>query len=129
MRLSLLSPALVASLVGYGSTIALVLSAAAAVGASPAQTASWVFAICLAKAAGSALLSWRARVPVVLQTDIYAVAALAGGAIVALGHMFGIPAVLTLLPGAAFCFFLRLMAIYCGWHLPRARKTPPPPEG
>lgn len=66
MRLSLLSPALVAALVGYGSTIALVLSAAAALGASPAQTASWVFAICLAKAAGSALLSWRARVPVVL---------------------------------------------------------------
>lgn len=66
MRASLLSSALVASLVGYGSTIALVLSAAAAVGASPAQTASWVFAICLAKAAGSALLSVWARVPVVL---------------------------------------------------------------
>ncbi|GAB1479739.1 benzoate/H(+) symporter BenE family transporter [Paracoccaceae bacterium] len=66
MRASLLSSALVASLVGYGSTIALVLSAAAAVGATPAQTASWVFAICLAKAAGSALLSVWARVPVVL---------------------------------------------------------------
>ncbi|MBL4929308.1 benzoate/H(+) symporter BenE family transporter [Fuscibacter oryzae] len=66
MRLSLFSSALVAALVGYGSTIALVLSAAAAVGATPAQTASWVFAICLAKAVGSALLSWRARVPVVL---------------------------------------------------------------
>ena len=55
-----------AALVGYGSTIALVLSAAAAVGASAEQTASWVFAICLAKALGSALLSWTARVPVVL---------------------------------------------------------------
>ncbi|MBP6737655.1 MAG: benzoate/H(+) symporter BenE family transporter [Rhodobacteraceae bacterium] len=66
MRASMLSSALVAALVGYGSTIALVLSAAAAVGASPAQTASWVFAICLAKAAGSALLSVWARVPVVL---------------------------------------------------------------
>ncbi|NTT85902.1 benzoate/H(+) symporter BenE family transporter [Tabrizicola fusiformis] len=66
MRASMISSALVASLVGYGSTIALVLSAAAAVGASPAQTASWVFAICLAKAAGSALLSYWARVPVVL---------------------------------------------------------------
>lgn len=66
MRASMLSSALVAALVGYGSTIALVLSAAAAVGASPAETASWVFAICLAKAAGSALLSVWARVPVVL---------------------------------------------------------------
>lgn len=66
MRLSLISAALVAALIGYGSTIALVLSAAAALGADAAQTASWVLAICLAKAAGSALLSWRFRVPVVL---------------------------------------------------------------
>lgn len=62
----MLSAALVAALVGYGSTIALVLSAAVAVGATPAQTASWVFAICLAKAAGSAWLSFRHRMPVVL---------------------------------------------------------------
>jgi benzoate membrane transport protein len=45
MRLSLISAALVAALVGYGSTIALLLSAAAAVGADPAQTASWVLAV------------------------------------------------------------------------------------
>ncbi|KAF0116155.1 MAG: benzoate membrane transport protein [Rhodobacteraceae bacterium] len=38
MRLSLISAALVASLVGFGSTVALVLSAAAALGATPAQT-------------------------------------------------------------------------------------------
>ncbi|MGB8812646.1 MAG: benzoate/H(+) symporter BenE family transporter [Paracoccaceae bacterium] len=66
MRLSLFSAALVAALVGYGSTIALLLAAAAAVGATPAQTASWIFAICLAKAVGSAGLSLWARVPVVL---------------------------------------------------------------
>lgn len=66
MRASMISSALVAALVGYGSTIALVLSAAAAVGATAEQTASWVLAICLAKAAGSALLSVWARVPVVL---------------------------------------------------------------
>ncbi len=66
MRISLISAAVVAALVGYGSTIALVLSAAAAVGASPSQTASWVLAISLAKAAGSAFLSARHRVPVVL---------------------------------------------------------------
>lgn len=66
MRLSMISAALVAALVGYGSTIALVLSAAAALGASAAETASWVFAICIAKAVGSASLSARTRVPVVL---------------------------------------------------------------
>lgn len=62
----MISAALVAALVGYGSTIALLLSAAAAVGATPAQTASWVLAVCLAKAIGSAGLSLWARVPVVL---------------------------------------------------------------
>lgn len=66
MRISLVSAALVAALVGYGSTIALVLAAAAAVGATPGQTASWVLALCIAKALGSALLSAWARVPVVL---------------------------------------------------------------
>ncbi len=66
MRLSLISAALVAALVGFGSTIALVLAAAVALGATPGQTASWVFAVCLAKAAGSAYLSWSQRIPVVL---------------------------------------------------------------
>ncbi len=66
MRLSLVSSALVAALVGYGSTIALVLSAAVAVGATPDQTASWLLAVCLAKAAGSAILSTYHRIPMVL---------------------------------------------------------------
>ena len=62
----MVSAALVAALVGYGSTIALVLAAAGAVGATPAQTASWVLAICLAKGVGSAGLSLFTRLPVVL---------------------------------------------------------------
>jgi len=66
MRISMIAAALVAALVGYGSTIALVLAAAQAVGATEAQTASWVLAICLVKAIGSAGLSLYARVPVVL---------------------------------------------------------------
>ena len=66
MRASMISAALVAALVGYGSTIALVLAAAQAVGASPAQTASWVAAVCFAKAIGSLTLSSWKRVPVVL---------------------------------------------------------------
>lgn len=66
MRMSMIAAAVVAALVGYGSTIALVLAAARAVGATETQTASWVLAVCLAKAAGSAALSLYARVPVVL---------------------------------------------------------------
>ena len=66
MRASMISAALVATLVGYGSTIALVLAAAAAVGADAAQTASWVAAVAMAKGLGSAGLSWYTRVPVVL---------------------------------------------------------------
>lgn len=66
MRASLFSAALVAALVGYGSTIALVLAAAAAVGATPEQMASWVVAVSLAKAAGSLILSVWTRIPVVL---------------------------------------------------------------
>jgi benzoate membrane transport protein len=66
MRASMISAALVAALAGYGSSVAIVLSAAAALGATPAETASWVFALCLTKAAGSALLSTWTRMPVVL---------------------------------------------------------------
>lgn len=66
MRLSVISAALVAALVGYGSTIALVLAAAQALGASPAETSSWILAICIAKAIGSAGLSAWTRMPVVL---------------------------------------------------------------
>jgi benzoate membrane transport protein len=66
VRVSMISAALVAALVGYGSTIALVLAAAAAVGADANQTASWVAAICFSKAIGSALLSGWKKVPVVL---------------------------------------------------------------
>ncbi len=66
MRLSVISAALVAALVGFGSTVALVLAAAAALGATPAQTASWLLAVSLAKALGSAALSYGTRIPVVL---------------------------------------------------------------
>ncbi len=62
----MLSASLVAALVGYGGTVALVLAAATAVGATPAQTTSWLVCVCTMKALGSAFLSWRTRVPTVL---------------------------------------------------------------
>lgn len=59
--------------------------------------------------------------PSVLRSELYAVAALAAGAIVAVGFSIGAPPVATLLLGAGVCFFLRLMAIYRGWRAPVAR--------
>jgi benzoate membrane transport protein len=55
----------VAALVGFGSTIAIIIAAAQAVGADAAQTSSWVAALCLAMAATSGFLSVRYRMPVV----------------------------------------------------------------
>lgn len=57
MRGSVISAAFVAALVGYAASVAIVLAAATALGASPAQTASWLLAVSLGKAVGSALLS------------------------------------------------------------------------
>lgn len=61
-----------------------------------------------------------ARTPAVLQRDLYAVAALAGAALVVGGHMLNWPVVLTAIAGAGVCFGLRLMAIRHGWNLPVA---------
>ena len=60
------------------------------------------------------------QVPQVLRTDLYAVAALAGAGSIAFGHWLGLPHLPVALFGTALCLFLRLMAIYRGWHLPIA---------
>jgi uncharacterized membrane protein YeiH len=60
-------------------------------------------------------------IPFVLRSDLYAVAALAAGAIVSLGHAFDLPSISAMLAGAAACIFLRMMAIYRGWRAPVAR--------
>jgi uncharacterized membrane protein YeiH len=65
-----------------------------------------------------------ARTPVVLQpTEIYAVAALAGGGIVAIAHALGWPQAPAMAVGALLCFGLRFGAIRRGWRLPVARGT------
>ena len=63
------------------------------------------------------------EIPVVLRADFYALAALAGAAVVAGGHVLHVhPAIATFL-GAMLCFGLRFMAIQFGWHLPAARVS------
>ena len=64
-RASVVISAVVAALVGFGGTIAIVVAAARAVGADAAQTSSWVAALCLAMAATSGLLSLRHRIPAI----------------------------------------------------------------
>ncbi|HEX7387227.1 MAG TPA: trimeric intracellular cation channel family protein [Castellaniella sp.] len=60
------------------------------------------------------------QIPTVLRSDLYALAALAGAAIVVAGDALSIPAVVTTIAGGLACFFLRYMAIRHGWHLPTA---------
>ncbi len=65
MRLSIPVSAIVGATVGCGGTLALIIAAADAVGATREQTASWVTAVCLAIALETLWLSWRTRMPVV----------------------------------------------------------------
>lgn len=65
MRSSHFISALVAILVGFGSSVAVIIAAANAVGATPGQTSSWVAALCLAIAVTTAILSIRHRMPIV----------------------------------------------------------------
>ncbi len=65
MRASIIISALVAVLVGFGGSVAIILEAAKAVSASPEQTSSWVAALCVAMMATTAFLSIHHRLPIV----------------------------------------------------------------
>ncbi len=62
-----------------------------------------------------------ARTPVVLQAELYAIAAMAGAVVVVIGPQLHWPPAPTALAGALLCFGLRFMAIRHGWRLPVAR--------
>jgi uncharacterized membrane protein YeiH len=59
-------------------------------------------------------------IPFVLREDLYAIAALVGGAIVSIGAAWGAQPEYSMILGAALCIFLRVMAIYFGWRAPIA---------
>jgi uncharacterized membrane protein YeiH len=61
------------------------------------------------------------EIPVVLRSDFYAVAALAGAAVLVTGDALGLPGPVSACAGAALCFGPRLAAIRLDWHLPVAR--------
>ncbi len=58
------------------------------------------------------------EVPSVLRSEIYAIAALAGAAIVVGGHLLVLPPTTMAIAGALVCFGIRLLAIVRHWHLP-----------
>ncbi len=64
-----------------------------------------------------------AEVPIVLRAELYAVAGLAGAAVVVGGQTLGLPSAPLAIVGAALCFGLRLIALRRGWALPIARAT------
>lgn len=58
--------------------------------------------------------------PAVLRGEIYAVAALAGAALVVVGRAVELPSSALTFTGALLCFTLRLVSIRRGWRLPLA---------
>lgn len=65
-RTELLQPVLagvLAALVGYASTFALLLAGFAAAGATPAEAASALFSLCLVLAALNSVVAWRSQTP------------------------------------------------------------------
>jgi uncharacterized membrane protein YeiH len=69
------------------------------------------------------------EIPTVLRTELYAVVALAGAAVVVIGNVLQLPAAVVMIAGALLCFGLRLMAIHWGWRLPVARQADKPAGG
>lgn len=78
MRFSILASALVAVLVGFGGTLALVVAAARSLGADGPEVASWVGALCFGIGASSLILSWWTRIPVVTAWSLAGAVLIAG---------------------------------------------------
>jgi uncharacterized membrane protein YeiH len=58
------------------------------------------------------------EVPTVLRSEIYALAALAGAAVVVTGNLLLLPSAAVALTGAVLCFAIRMLAILRSWQLP-----------
>lgn len=78
MRFSVFAAALVAVVVGFGSTLALVIAAARNLGADQAEVASWVAALCLGIGLSSVVLSVLHRLPIVTAWSLAGAVLIAG---------------------------------------------------
>jgi uncharacterized membrane protein YeiH len=66
------------------------------------------------------------EVPTVLRSEIYAIAALAGAAVVVAGHVLLLPSPAVALAGALLCFGIRMLAIVHSWNLPAPHPSAQP---
>jgi benzoate membrane transport protein len=78
--MSLVAASLVAIIIGFSSTVLLVVDAARSLGATAAQQASWIAALCFGMAATTLILSWRFRMPVITAWSTPGAALIATGA-------------------------------------------------
>ncbi|MDX1443317.1 MAG: trimeric intracellular cation channel family protein [Gammaproteobacteria bacterium] len=62
-----------------------------------------------------------ARTPMVLRSELYALAALAGSAVVVAGEALDVPTRYSAIAGALLCFGMRMLAIRYGWGLPQGK--------
>jgi len=104
LQFSIVASALVAVVVGFGGTLAVIVQAAEHLGATPGQASSWVAASCLGIGATSVLLSVRYRMPIVTAWSLAGAVLIASappgiGMNAAVGAFIA-AAVLTLLAGA-----------------------------
>ncbi|WP_435036166.1 trimeric intracellular cation channel family protein [Pseudomonas neuropathica] len=60
-----------------------------------------------------------ARIPVVLQADLYASSAFVGAAVLVIGRRLGVSPVAAALLAGAGCLLLRLLSVHFGWQLPK----------
>ena len=89
MRASVVISAFVAVLVGFGGSVAIILAAARAVGATPDQTSSWVAVLCLSMMVTTAILSVSYRMPIVTAWSTPGAALLAASSGISLNAAVG----------------------------------------
>lgn len=77
---SLAASALVAVVVGFASTILVVMQAAEVVHANEAQKISWAFVLCLCMGGVCLYLSWRHKMPIIIAWSTPGAVLVAGGA-------------------------------------------------
>ena len=112
----LTAPVAVFDALGLGVFAVVGTRLALAAGLSPIMAAMLGMISAIGGGIGRDILT--AQTPMVLQKDIYALAALAGGLIVAFGAALDISDTLTATLGAAVATGLRLAAMKKGWNLP-----------
>ncbi|KAA2236677.1 benzoate/H(+) symporter BenE family transporter [Salinarimonas soli] len=89
MRVSVAASGLVAALVGFAGTLAIIVAAARAVGATPEETSSWVAGLCLAIAGTTGYLSLRHRLPIVTAWSTPGAALVAASTGIGIGQAVG----------------------------------------